>query len=74
VIESFNELIAKDLYKGEATVKQTEVVDLILKKMGGEDIIKRDKIFKNHWLDIENLYRQSGWNVEYDKADWNVGG
>jgi hypothetical protein len=66
VIEAFNELIIKNLSGGSATVHQDEVVRLIVKKG-----IKRADIFENHWLDVENLFQENGWEVDYDKPGYN---
>jgi len=77
VFEAFNELIARNLSGGYATVKQDDVVALILKKMNsvsvtwegmGED---RARIFDEHWLDIEPLYKKAGWVVKYDSPGYN---
>jgi len=31
----------------------------------------RDEIFDRGWLDVEDLYRISGWRVEYHKPGYN---
>ena len=33
--------------------------------------LKRADVFSNHWLDVEDIYREQGWNVEYDKPTYN---
>lgn len=33
--------------------------------------VKRQEIFDNGWLDIETVYEDSGWSVEYDKPGYN---
>ena len=68
VIASFNELIGQTWNGDEAKFKQDDVVSLIIKKMKG---ISHEKIFKNGWLDVEEIYRQAGWKVEYDKPGFN---
>jgi hypothetical protein len=62
VFESFNHLIAQNYGNGSAVVKQHEVVSL-LKEKG----LVADEIYKNHWLDVEDVYRSAGWKVKYDK-------
>lgn len=64
VFESFNELIARESVKGREriTVGMEEVVKLMVRKG-----LKRDKIFENHWLDVEGVYEEAGWKVEYDQ-------
>jgi len=72
VVESFNELLAKHWNGKSATIKQEEVISLILQKRnlrprGGS---RRD-IFDNKELDIEELFRAEGWQIEYDKPGFN---
>ncbi len=66
VITAFNELIAKNFSQGEASFKQEDIVKLIVAKG-----IKRNTIYPNHLLDVEELYRAQGWEVEYDKPGFN---
>lgn len=66
VLEAFNELIAQHFSGGSATIKQDDVVTLMVKKG-----LKRKEVFERHWLDIEEVYRAEGWNVEYDKPAYN---
>jgi hypothetical protein len=66
IIESFNELIAEN-YKStskESVVLQKDVLSRIHKKMPN---ISGGVIFKNNWLNIENLYSNEGWIVQYDR-------
>lgn len=72
IINAFNKLIVKH-YKPiskEAVVKQDEVLDMVC---GDPDSgkLKRADVFSNHWLDVEDIYREQGWNVEYDKPTYN---
>lgn len=62
VIDVFNDLIVKNFSGNSARVVQDEVVNILVQK--GLD---RHEIFKNHWLDVEDLFRENGWSVEYDK-------
>jgi hypothetical protein len=87
VINAFNDLIAEKLYNGKAVIKQEEAIEAILKLMPsseqsvthegirGEAVrdLKKDraKIFSRHWLDVEPLYRDQGWSVEFDKPGYN---
>ena len=63
VFEAFNEAIARKYRSGRAVVLQKDVVALISEKMNVSD----DAVFENHWLDVEDSYRQAGWKVNYDK-------
>lgn len=62
VINTFNELIAQNFNGYSATVIQKDVVSL-LEKRG----FIRDGIFNYHLLDVEDIYRNAGWKVKYDK-------
>ena len=66
VIESFNELIARNNRGGYSVVGQNEVLSLIVSKG-----FNRSEVFANGWLDVEDLYRKAGWIVEYDKPGYN---
>lgn len=63
VFEAFNELIAKNYSGNSATVKQDDAVALIMEK--GD--IDRQSVFDRSYLDVEDIYRDAGWKVEYDK-------
>lgn len=62
VFAAFNQLIAKNFYSGFATVKQKEVIELLVR--GG---FNEKEVYANHWLDVEEMYRSAGWSVKYDK-------
>lgn len=62
----FNALIAQNLYRGRASVKQDDVVGQLV-----EQGFDRAEIFSKHWLDIEDSYRASGWDVKYDSPAYN---
>lgn len=66
VIEVFNALIAENLREGgTATFRQEEAEARIRKHLSeGEQ-------FPTRWLDVEPLYRNEGWEVEYDKPGYN---
>ncbi len=66
VFDSFNELIAKSFSDGEAYVGQDEVVRLMVRKG-----LNRQRIFSEGWLNIEGVYEDAGWKVDYDKPGFN---
>lgn len=72
VVMAFNNLLEKEAFKNSITILQSDVVKEIIDiyKMRGHTIT-RDTIFENHWLDVEGLYREVGWIVEYDKPGYN---
>ncbi len=66
VIECFNELIADNLHGGSARFTQDKAVNALMRKLClSED--KRNVIFENHYLDVEDIFRKAGWKVEFDK-------
>lgn len=74
VFEAFNELIASKYTMGRATVKQNDVIALILQKANSgldEDILTRGDIFDKGYLNVEEVYREQGWKVSYDKPAYN---
>lgn len=68
VFEAFNELIAKNFTGGSATVKQDDIISLILSKSG---FLSQQEVFDKGWLNVEEVYRDQGWKVEYDKPAYN---
>lgn len=64
VIEAVNELIAINYTCGYALVYQKAIVELASKKL------KTDQ-FNYQWLNIEEIYREAGWKVNYDKPEYN---
>ena len=66
VFDAFNELIAKNWDGHSATVLQDDVAALIISKFASPV-----NPYAEHWLDIEDIYRNEGWIVEYDKPGWN---
>lgn len=65
VIEAFNELIVETVSGGKAKFTQNAVVERILNKFHGG--VGRPVVFDKGWLNVEPLYREQGWEVEYDK-------
>jgi len=68
VIRAFNTLIAKKFNGYESTVKQDEAINAI---MAEDETISRQEIFDNHWLDVEDIYRNIGWEVKFDKPGYS---
>lgn len=73
VVEAFNSLIQEkwNETKGRAVVYQEESIQTILKLAESNGTpIERHDIFSNGYLDIEELYRENGWEVEYMKQPY----
>lgn len=68
VLEAFNELIVENLSSGRSTVMQDDVISRIREKMHWD--VTRQQIFDKGWLDVEDVFREAGWLVEYDKPGY----
>lgn len=66
VIEVFNLLISANHRNGSSRVLQKEVVNQLV-AIGFD----RNKIFQEKLLDVEGIYEEAGWEVEYDKPGYN---
>ena len=72
VIEAFNTIIVRNLDAyGRSSFKVHEVVELILNSSSKDNGFSRQEIYTNKWLDIEKIYREQGWKVEYDQPGYN---
>ena len=82
VFDAFNELIAENFSAGSAKVTQDKAVQRILDKanagisdqelddeFGGYGrSLSRAQLFERGYLNIEEVYRAQGWDVDYHKA------
>jgi hypothetical protein len=66
IFEIFNYLIAENFNGYSSTVMQSKVNAMLKKKK-----VNVDEAYKKHWLDVEDIYREAGWDVEYDKPGYN---
>jgi len=69
VMEAFNSLIAKNFDGHDATIKQEEVLQVIL--ANSPEGTTSDMVFDEHWLDVEDIFKKAGWQVDYDKPAYN---
>ena len=67
IIETINNMLIKNVRNGRCTLLQKD----ILREIKGMHNIDSTKIFENGWLDFEPIYRDVGWDVEYDKPVYN---
>ena len=67
VIDEFNKMITKNYSGGSSTVVMKEIANAIASRMD----IDVGEVYRNHWLDVEDVYRKAGWKVEYDKPVYN---
>ena len=74
VITAFNDLLTENYQEDEtimfAYIEQEDVIRKIL-EYSTDDGLTRETIFKKHYLGIENLYRNNGWEVDYKKPMFN---
>ncbi len=78
VIQAFNEVIIKNWNGHKSKFRQGEIVACIIDKLrnsGMEALPSRTSglktmIFDNHWLDVEDAFRDEGWKVEFDKPGY----
>ena len=63
IIDAVNELIVENWspITKKATIKQDEILERV------KGTVPRNEVFKNNWLDIEDIYRAQGWTVHYEK-------
>lgn len=66
VLDVFNELIALQYANGSATVYQEDVVSR-LNSLGYSD----QTIYQRGYLNVEEIYRDKGWKVTYDRPSYN---
>lgn len=64
VIDAFNQCILAAMLDGKDEVEQEEV---IMRMLSLNPELKRQEIFDNHFLDVEDYYRSAGWKVVYYK-------
>jgi hypothetical protein len=64
VFEVFNDAITIAYEDGLSIVYRDDIVDTLTERFGME----RSEIIKNGWLNVEEAYRDSGWQVNYDQA------
>ena len=72
VYQAFNNLLTRNYDAYSITISQSEVIQEILRLCNSE--LTRETIFKNRWLNVEEEYRQNGWEVSYDKPGFNESG
>lgn len=66
IIDAVNKLLVKNWKQSScyAKILQNDILDMVADKYS------RREVFDNGWLDIEDLYREAGWNVEYYRGPY----
>lgn len=74
VLIAFNELLQDSFNKQKIIIiTQEKAINKIIEVSGRTDYrstVSRQAIFDNHWLDVEDIYRETGWKVYYDKPGY----
>lgn len=69
VFDAFNAEITHRYFGKRAVVKQSAVVERLVKAGFG-----RSEIYSSGWLNVEDAYRAAGWTVGYEKPGFNESG
>lgn len=69
VVVAANEMIAQTWKGSSAHFTQESLIERILSS--APEGVTRGELFGKHYLDIEDIYREVGWIVEYDKPGYN---
>lgn len=69
VLKAFNDLLAENFSHGSAKILQKNAIQRIL-QYGNMTQEERGQIFDNGWLNVEEIYRDAGWKVKYDKPGY----
>lgn len=64
IIDVFNQLIIEKWNGKQAFITQDTVVHRIMKV---EPCFDRQDIFDKGWMDVEPIFKEVGWKVEYNK-------
>ena len=67
VLESFNELIVKNMRNGVSEFLVNDVIEMIASKMR----CQRNIVTNNRWTEVESVYREAGWVVTRDNPGWD---
>lgn len=64
IFNEINKLIVENFDGVESKVLQEDILKRVCTEETG---LTSDKIFRYHYLDIEDFYKEAGWKVTYDK-------
>jgi len=67
VTDAVNTLIKKNYRGSSFIIKQKEIIAEIQKKKQ----VTPEYLFENKYLDFEDIYRNKGWKVDYDKPGYS---
>jgi hypothetical protein len=61
VFDTINRLIQENISNHNAIILQADIVDALV-----DAGLDRKEIFKQRWLNVEDIYKAMGWHVTYD--------
>lgn len=67
VLEVFDEVIAENFSNGSSMFRYSDVDKRIADRLG----ISVYDVYKNKYLDIEEIYIEAGWDVDCDNPGFN---
>lgn len=68
IFKEINKLLIVENFDGvESKVYQEDIINRVCT---GETGLTSSKIFEKHYLDIEDIYKDAGWKVTYDKPGY----
>lgn len=71
MFQAVNELLARNWNGTQSVIRKEELLDLYFFITGEtKDRPAYDKIYKFHWLDFEDAYREAGWYVDYEQPSY----
>ena len=71
IIETVNKLIVEKWDGDKAIILQDDIMDIVSSNDPDIDKPSRREVFDKGWLHFEPLYREKGWDVEYDEHRYN---
>lgn len=71
IIETVNKLIVEKWDGDKAIILQDHIMDIVSSNDTDIDKPLRREVFDKGWLDFEPLYREKGWDVEYEEHRYN---
>lgn len=68
VLSTVNRMLGEKAVRGSATLYQKDIVKELVASG-----LNQSEIYKRQWLDFEEVYREAGWHVEYDRPVYYAG-
>lgn len=69
IIEATNQLLAEKYNAASIRIDIDKIIARAI-ALDTTDKLNQHDIFKNHWMDIEDVYREQGWIVVHESSDY----